>query len=115
MSRNTVFDRILAKELPAEIVFENDDILAFKDINPQAPIHIIIIPKKKVQSFAELTDRDLKDIGVFFQGIAIVAERLGLAEKGYRVVLNCGRHGQQTIDYIHAHLLGGRQMNWPPG
>ncbi len=110
-----MFDRILRKELPSEIVFESDHVLAFKDLNPQAPVHVLVIPKKKISSFNVISDLSAREIGLFFQGVSLVAQKLGLAESGYRIVLNCGRHGQQTVDYLHAHILAGRQMTWPPG
>ncbi len=111
----TIFDRILAGEAPADVVADDEHLLAFRDINPQAPVHVVVIPKRKVRSFAELGRLDAAAVGAFMQGVARVAAELGLEERGYRVVFNCGRHGQQTIDYLHAHILGGRQLRWPPG
>jgi histidine triad (HIT) family protein len=115
MSSDTVFDRILRREAPADILYEDEHVLAFRDVNPQAPVHVLVIPKRKARSLAELAKRDAVEAGVFLRGVALVAEKLGLAEKGYRVVMNCGRHGQQSVDYLHAHVLGGRQLRWPPG
>jgi histidine triad (HIT) family protein len=111
----TLFDKILQKKVPADIVFENEYVLAFKDINPQAPVHVLVIPKKKIKSFAELTKADTHLSGIFFQHVAIVAEKLDLVNSGYRIIINHGKHGQQTVEYIHAHILGNRQLNWPPG
>lgn len=115
MQKDTVFDKILRKELPARIVYEDEDVLAFRDSNPQAPVHVLVIPKKKVSSFNDLGNLSSVEVGRFFQGVSAVAGKLGLAGSGYRIVINCGRHAQQTIDYVHAHILGGRQMHWPPG
>lgn len=115
MSDKTIFDRILAKEIPANVVHEDDDVLAFRDVNPQAPVHVLVIPKKKVARFAELRERPTTDVGEFFKKVSEVAAKLGLEKEGYRVVINNGRHGQQTVEYVHAHILGGRQLTWPPG
>jgi len=111
----TVFDKIIKKEIPADVVYEDDSILAFRDINPQAPVHVLVIPKKKVASFNDLKDRSSEETGLFLQGVSKVAVQLGLAEDGYRIVMNCGSNGQQTVEYLHAHILGERQMSWPPG
>lgn len=111
----TIFDKILKKEIPADVVYEDDKILAFRDINPQAPVHVLVIPKKKVASFNDLKDRSADEAGTFLNGVSKVAVQLGLAEDGYRIVMNCGSNGQQTVEYLHAHILGERQMKWPPG
>ena len=110
----TIFDKILSGDIPSSKVFEDEDVLAFRDVNPQAPVHVLVIPKKKAVTFTELKERDPVEVGLFFQKTALVADKLGLDE-GYRIVLNNGKHGQQTVAYLHAHILGGRQMNWPPG
>ena len=115
MSEQTLFDKILAKEIPSDAVYEDQTVYAFRDINPQAPVHVLVIPKHKMQSFADIRQRDAGEIGAFMQGVSRVAERLGLERDGYRVVFNTGSHGQQTVQYIHAHILGGRQLQWPPG
>lgn len=115
MDNETIFDKIIKKEIPANIVYEDHDVLAFNDINPQAPTHVLVIPKKKVVKFSELKDHAIEDVGVFFKKVSQVANQLGLDDNGYRIVLNCGKDGQQTVDYIHAHILGGRQLKWPPG
>lgn len=111
----TVFDRIIARELPADIVYEDEDILAFRDIHPQAPVHVLVIPKQKVTGFDALADISPAQCGKLFVGAAKVARQLGLVENGYRVVINFGRDGQQTVEYIHLHILAGRLMQWPPG
>jgi histidine triad (HIT) family protein len=111
----TIFDKILAGESPADVVYEDENVLAFRDINPQAPVHIVVIPRRKVKMFSELPENKDSDVGLFVKTIAVVARKLGLEQSGYRIVFNCGRHGQQTVNYLHAHVLGGRQMSWPPG
>jgi histidine triad (HIT) family protein len=114
MSSDTIFDKIIRSEIPADIVYEDEAVLAFRDINPQAPVHAVVIPKKKVRGFDTLSGLDADFIGRYMLGIAAAAEKLGLAN-GYRVVFNNGKDGQQTVEYLHAHILGGRQMGWPPG
>lgn len=111
----TIFDKILKGEIPADVVYEDDNVLAFRDISPQAPVHVLVIPKKKVSSFNDLKDNSPEETGLFLNGVSHVAVSLGLAEDGYRIVLNCGSNGQQTVEYLHAHILGERQMKWPPG
>ena len=111
----TIFDRILKKEIPAQVVYEDEAVLAFRDIMPQAPLHVLVIPKIKWVRFSELEHADPLAVGLFFSKIARVANSLGLQENGYRIVINNGRDGQQTVEYIHAHILGGRPMHWPPG
>lgn len=115
MSEDTIFDRILRKEIPANVAFEDDTVLAFHDISPQAPVHVLVIPKKRWMRFADFTSADPKAVGQYMAKIAHVAKELGLEANGYRVVFNNGRDGQQTVEYIHAHILGGRRMTWPPG
>jgi len=115
MSDVTIFDKILAGEIPADKVYEDEFILAFRDISPQAPVHVLVIPKHKVQNFDGLCELETEVVGRLFQGAARVARELELPADGYRVVINHGRHGQQTVDYLHLHLLGGRQLTWPPG
>lgn len=111
----TIFDKILAKQIPAKVAYEDDDVFAFYDIAPQAPLHVLVIPKKKARGFEELRHRSSSEVGAFFCGVSRVAHHLGLEKDGYRVVVNHGTHGQQSVDYIHAHILGGRPLNWPPG
>lgn len=112
---NTLFDKILAGEIPNETVYEDEDVLAFKDINPQAPVHVLVIPKQKLEGFDALADQSHDQVGKLFQKAALIARKLGLAQDGYRIVVNHGEHGQQTVKYIHLHILGGRPLNWPPG
>ena len=111
----TIFDQILAGELPAKVIYEDDEVFAFNDINPQAPIHVLIIPKIKIKSFSQLNELSDDFAGRYFKAIAKLASQLGLDQSGYRVIFNMGKDGQQTVDYIHAHLLGNRAMSWPPG
>ncbi len=111
---NTIFDKILNKEIPADIVYENQYALAFKDINPQAPVHILVIPKTRCKTLSELSLIDDDSQLGYLQGLAATISLLGLTS-GYRVVFNAGTHGQQTVDYLHAHILGERQLKWPPG
>ncbi len=111
----TIFDKILKREIPVEVVFEDEFVLAFKDINPQAPVHVLVIPKKPIKSFADLRHEDVQYIGEYFKRVSQVADLLGLEQDGYRIVYNHGKDGQQTVDHIHAHVLGGRGLTWPPG
>jgi histidine triad (HIT) family protein len=113
--RDTVFERILRAEAPADVVYQDEHILAFRDIGPQAPVHVLVIPRKKARSLADVASWSAEEAGQLLKGIATVASKLGLEKDGYRVVLNCGRHAQQSVDYLHAHILGGRQFRWPPG
>lgn len=111
----TIFDKIIAGETEADIVFRNDDVVAFRDINPQAPVHVLVVPVNRMKSIAETTNHDAELIGRIVHGIAATARELGLEEKGYRVVFNTGRDAMQTVPYIHAHILAGRKLGWPPG
>jgi len=110
-----LFEKIISREIPADIIFENNDVLAFRDINPQAPTHILIIPKKCIESinFLEKEDKDL--IGDLFLAAKEIAAEEGIAKDGFRLVINCNDHGGQSVYHLHLHLLGGRQMQWPPG
>jgi histidine triad (HIT) family protein len=114
MSGKTIFKRIIDKEIPARIVFEDDQCLAFHDISAQAPTHVLIIPKQEIASLNELKAAEQALIGHLLLVAKQLAGELGLSE-GYRVVVNCGPHGGQSVDHLHLHLLGGRQMGWPPG
>jgi histidine triad (HIT) family protein len=114
MAEKTIFQRIIDKEIPAKIIFEDDQCLAFHDIAGQAPTHVLVIPKRPITSVAEIADSDADLLAHMWLVIRDLAKQLGL-EKGYRVVVNCGRDGGQSVDHLHFHLLGGRQMAWPPG
>jgi histidine triad (HIT) family protein len=110
-----LFLKIINREIPADIVYETDDILAFRDINPQAPIHFLIIPKEHIRTINDVQESHAELIGRLFLAAAELAMREGIADDGYRVVMNCNRAGGQAVYHIHLHLLGGRQMDWPPG
>ena len=111
----TIFDKIIAKEIPADIVHEDDRCLAFRDIAPKAPTHVLVIPKKPITSVEAIADEDATLLGHLWKIIRDVARQEGLAEHGYRVVVNCGSDGGQEVEHLHFHLLGGRKMTWPPG
>lgn len=115
MSEDTIFGKIIRREIPADIVHEDDLCLAFKDVSPQAPTHVLIIPKKPIPKLADTTEEDKALLGHMLLTTKTVAEQLGIAEDGYRVVINSGTNGGQTVFHLHLHLLGGRSMQWPPG
>lgn len=110
----TIFKKIIDKEIPADIVYEDDLCLAFHDVAPQAPTHFLMIPKKEIVNMEGLGEEDQALVGHIMIKIRQIANELGLKE-GYRVVANCGRDGGQSVDHLHFHVLGGRQLNWPPG
>ena len=110
-----LFCKIIAREIPADIVFEDDDVLAFRDIDPKAPEHILIIPKRHIATLNDLQEEDCALVGRLQFTAQKTAKELGMAEDGYRVVMNCNEAGGQTVYHIHMHLLGGRSMTWPPG
>lgn len=110
-----LFCKIVAGEVPSESVYEDDAVLAFRDINPQAPTHILVIPKDHVASAAELEDRHADDLVAIFKAAATIAASEGIAETGYRLITNIGREAGQTVFHLHFHLIGGRPLGWPPG
>ena len=110
----TVFSRIISREMPADIVYEDEQCLAFRDVNPQAPTHVLIIPREEIASLDDLTDQHQLLVGHLVLVARKLARQLGLA-KGCRVVVNCGEQGGQSVSHLHLHLLGGRTMQWPPG
>ncbi|HET6422704.1 MAG TPA: histidine triad nucleotide-binding protein [Planctomycetaceae bacterium] len=110
----TIFKRIIDREIPAKIVHEDEQCLAFHDVNPQAPTHVLVIPKKEIPSLAQADDADTALLGHLLITAKNIAVQLGL-ENGYRTVLNCGRDGGQSVDHLHVHILGGRALSWPPG
>jgi histidine triad (HIT) family protein len=112
---DNLFDKIIRREIPADIVFENDDILAFRDINPQAPVHVLIIPKRHIPTINDLGESDAELVGRLVLVARAIAAEEGLSDDGYRLVFNCNEHGGQSVFHIHLHLLGGRSMSWPPG
>lgn len=109
-----IFCKIANGEIPSEKLYENEHVLAFADLSPKAPVHILVIPKRHIQSAAQLSAQDGPLLGQMFEAAAKVAEQQGLAQ-GYRLVINTGEHGGQTVPHLHIHILGGRQMEWPPG
>lgn len=110
-----IFCRIVNKEIPAKIVYEDEKVLAFHDINPQAPFHILVIPKKHISTLLELQEEDRELVGHLFLVINKIAEELNFASRGYRVVVNCKEEAGQTVFHVHFHVLAGRPMDWPPG
>jgi len=110
-----LFLKIINREIPADIVYETEEILAFRDINPQAPVHILVIPKEHIRTMNDMDSGHVEMAGKLFLVAAELASKEGIAEEGYRVVMNCNRAGGQAVYHIHLHLLGGRQMGWPPG
>ena len=112
---STIFTKIINKELDANIVYEDDVCLAFHDINPVAPTHVLIIPKKEINTINDIEDIDKNTIGHLFVAAKNIAKDLSIDEDGYRIVFNCNDNGGQTVFHIHMHLLGGRKLLWPPG
>ena len=110
-----LFCRIVAKEIPAKAVYEDDDVFAFEDVSPQAPVHILVIPKKHISTSLEIKDEDNELIGRMYQAANRIAKERGVAEQGFRLVMNCNAEAGQTVFHIHLHLLAGRVMHWPPG
>lgn len=110
----TIFKKIIDREIPAEIIYEDDLCLAFNDVNPQAPIHVLVIPKQEIPSMAHLNQEDHKLVGHLMLIVSQLAKSLGL-ESGFRTIINTGTEGGQTVDHLHLHLLGGRSLQWPPG
>ena len=111
---DTIFGRIIRGQVPARIVHDDDRCLAFHDVAPQAPVHVLVIPKRPIASLAEATAADADLLGHLVVVATQLARTLGLAD-GYRLVVNCGRDGGQSVDHLHVHLLGGRPLGWPPG
>jgi histidine triad (HIT) family protein len=111
----TLFEKIIAREIPADIVYEDDLVLAIRDINPQAPVHVLIFPKKAVPRIAEAKTGDGQLLGHILLKAAEVADKVGLTQGGYRLVINNGADGGETVPHLHVHILGGRHLAWPPG
>tara|TARA_B100001029_G_scaffold144648_1_gene124723 strand:+ start:203 stop:544 length:342 start_codon:yes stop_codon:yes gene_type:complete len=112
---STIFTKIINKEIPANIVYEDDDFLAFNDISPQAPIHILIIPKKEIKTINDISLSDTIILGKLFLIAKKIAKQMSIDKDGYRLVMNCNEYGGQSVYHIHLHLIGGRKLSWPPG
>lgn len=111
----SVFQRIIDRQIPADIIYEDDQALAFRDVNPVAPVHVLVIPKKPLVRLSAATDADVALLGHLLHVARRVAEQEGLTAGGFRIVTNDGPDGGQSVDHLHLHVLGGRQMRWPPG
>ena len=114
MSQETIFTKIINREIPADIVYEDDLSLAFKDINPQAPFHVLIIPKTPIATINDVTEENAALVGHLYVVAAKLAKQFGFSKDGFRVVMNCNDHGGQTVYHIHLHMLAGKEMGWPP-
>ncbi|MAV64555.1 MAG: histidine triad nucleotide-binding protein [Candidatus Marinimicrobia bacterium] len=112
---STIFSKIINKEIDAEIIYEDNQVIAFEDSNPQAPIHILIVPKKEIKTINDVEDCDKILIGDMFIAAKKIAKKLAIDKNGYRLVLNCNDDGGQSVFHIHVHLLAGRKLSWPPG
>lgn len=112
---STIFKKIIDREIPADIVYETDNVLAFRDIAPKAPVHILVIPKKEIDRISNASDEDTPVLGELFEAARKIAKSEGISDDGYRLVMNCGENGGQEVEHIHLHLLGGRKLLWPPG
>jgi histidine triad (HIT) family protein len=112
---DTIFSKIIRREIPADIVYEDEEIVAFRDINAQAPTHVLFIPRRPISTLNDLEATDANLVGKLVLAATRHARDQGFAEDGYRLVINCNAHGGQTVFHLHLHLLAGRQMHWPPG
>lgn len=112
---DTIFGKIARGEIPADLVYEDEDLVAFRDISPQAPVHLLIIPRKPIPTLNDAGPEDAELIGKLFLAAARVAREAGIAERGYRTVVNCNAAAGQTVFHLHLHVLGGRPFQWPPG
>lgn len=111
----TIFEKIIRREIPASIVWEDDELIAFHDVNPAAPVHVLIVPKQVVTRIGEAVANDAGLLGKLLLASQKVAEQLGVLQSGYRLVINHGRDAGETVPHLHVHLLGGRVLGWPPG
>jgi histidine triad (HIT) family protein len=112
---DTIFGKIIRKEIPAKLVHEDEFCVAFHDVNPQAPVHVLLIPKKHIVSIDDLEPEDAPLLGHLWWIVKQLGRQLGIAESGYRVVVNCGKNAGQSVDHLHFHILGDRTLLWPPG
>lgn len=110
-----IFCKIVNRQIPSRIVYEDDSILAFHDIDPKAPVHVLVIPKQHIPSINEVTQENSQVIAHLFATLPEIARRLGIKDSGYRVVVNCGKDAGQAVNHLHCHVLGGRSLTWPPG
>ncbi|MCW8109405.1 histidine triad nucleotide-binding protein [Alteromonas ponticola] len=110
----TIFTKIINREIPADILYEDDVCLAFRDVNPQAPIHFLVIPKKAIATINDIKEEDREVVGHLSMIAAKIADDLGIADEGYRTVMNCNEFGGQSVYHIHLHVLGGKLLGWPP-
>jgi len=111
----TIFEKIAAREIPAQIVHETEEFFAFRDVNPQAPVHVLIVPTRVIPRIAAATNGDAELLGRMLAATGEIAQKLGVAESGYRLVINNGRDAGESVPHLHIHLLGGRHLAWPPG
>ena len=111
----TIFEKIIDKEIPANIHYEDENIIAIDDINPVAPVHILIIPKKKISTLNEIEDIDINLVGKLFKIAKFLAKKFEIDKSGYRTIFNCNEYGGQSVFHIHLHLIGGKKLGWPPG
>lgn len=114
-NKGCIFCSIIKKDIPAKIVFENEHIMAFEDVKPQAPVHIIIIPKLHIEKVSDLESAHKSLMGELVSSANFIAKEKGIRDSGYRIVINCGKDGGQAVFHLHLHLLGGRKFTWPPG
>lgn len=110
----TIFTKIINREIPADIIYENDDVLAFKDISPQAPLHCLIIPKQAIATVNDIQPQDAELIGKLYLAASEIAKQHGVEQSGYRLVMNCNKDGGQSVYHIHLHMLAGKPLGWPP-
>ena len=110
-----LFLKIISREIPADIVYENDQVLAFRDIDPKAPTHILVIPKIKIRTVNDIVPEQAELVGQLVLAAGEIAKQEGIADQGYRLVMNCNEDGGQSVFHIHLHILGGRKLSWPPG
>src|SRR3954467_5359847 len=111
----TLFEKIIARQIPAAIVYEDDKVIAFKDVNPKAPVHALIVPKKVIPRIADAQPDDHRVLGHLLLKAAEVARQLGVEQTGYRLVINNGPHAGESVPHLHCHIIGGRELGWPPG
>lgn len=115
MSDETIFDKIISGGMDADVVYEDDQVMAFRDINPQAPVHVLVIPKKQIETVNHIEETDEVMVGRLMRIASEVAKQEEISEDGYRLVVNCGDDAGQTVQHLHVHLIGGRKLGWPPG